>query len=140
MLYARHQVELARKGPDGTAQREHWKFAAEHGNEDARRKLQCPEFPEHLAHVWEWARDLHGRSGVGMTGLAPLSYQEIEAWQRLHGIALTSLEVDALIAVDAALMGAAPSEDGASEPAEPEPVRAWPTRKPGVTPVFAKDA
>jgi len=139
MLYARHHVECARKGPDGAAQRAHWELAAAQGNADARRKLEGPEFPDHLAHIWEWARDLHGRSGVGMAGAAPLSYQEIAAWQRLTGIVLEPIEVEALIAVDGALMGVALPEDETDASDEPEPAHAWPTRKPGVVPVFVKD-
>jgi len=83
-----------------------------------------------MAYIWEWVRELHGRSGVTMSGLAPLSHQEIEAWQRLHEIELTPLEVEALIAVDSALISAsAPEEAETEEASESPPPSRWPTRK-----------
>jgi hypothetical protein len=130
MSYAAHHVELARTGPDGAAQRATWELAAARGNADARRKLEGPDFPEHMAHLWEWVRDLHGRSGVGMAGLAPLSHQEIEAWQRLTGIVLEPLEVEALIALDGALSGAKIHDEGEAEDVTASaPTPAWPVKK-----------
>ena len=134
MDYARHQVELARPGPDGASQVATWELAAARGNEAARRKLEGPEFPEELAYIWEWARDLHGRSGAGMAGLAPLSYQTIDAWQKLTGTVLTPLEVEALISVDGALLSAGrPRAEGEAatqaEGSAGPPVPAWPAKK-----------
>jgi hypothetical protein len=76
----------------------------------------------------DWAKYLRGRSGVGMS-LAPLSHQEITAWQNLMQIEeLDPLEVYALLVLDAAI--------GDDEPEKEEPVKlvasaAWPQRKPG---------
>lgn len=132
MDYARHHVELARKGPDGASQRATWELAAQRGNEDARRKLQGPEFPEHMAHIWEWTQELHGRSGMGMAGLAPLSYQTIQAWQALTGVHLSPLEVEALIAVDGAMLNARLGEEpGDTQKVATGPVTpAWPRKGP----------
>ena len=111
-----------------------WELAAARGNEAARRKLDGPEFPEELAYVWEWARELHGRSGVGMAGIAPLSYQTIDAWQKLTGTMLTPLDVEALIAVDGALLSASrpkvewETSAPSGAPSGP-PVPTWPAKK-----------
>lgn len=67
----------------------------------------------------EWAYQLHGRSGVGMAGVVPVSYREIESWQRLMDIGhLEPHEVEALVLLDMALFEAYDREGRKEE--EPE--------------------
>jgi hypothetical protein len=88
-----------------------------------------PHCPEQVEHLVLWIHQLHGRSGVGMGGLAPLSYSEVEAWARLMDIKdLDPLEVEALVILDSAMLTD-------EEPVKDEPVilkdrPKWPTRKP----------
>lgn len=82
-----------------------------------------------LEYLVGWAYALHGRSGVGMAGVAPLGYTTIEAWSRLTGTQLEPYEVNALIALDAVLCS---PETGEEETVEEPPAErrqlAWPTR------------
>ena len=126
MDYARHQAECSKRADGGATQRDHWELAAAQGSTVARAKLEAPEFPEELAYMWDWTTELHGRSGVNMAGLNPLSYGTIDAWGRLTDRVLTPHEVEGLILLDAALR---PPDDVKSEPDEPAEVPAWPEPK-----------
>jgi hypothetical protein len=111
----------------GATAYDHWQIAARRGSEVAIARLTPPELPESVAYLWEWVMELHGRSGAHMAGLNPLNYATLESWMRLTGYTLDPLEVQALIALDAALL-----DRSEPEPDEPEPVirdDAWPTRK-----------
>lgn len=76
-----------------------------------------------------WAFRLVGRSGGGMEGLAPLSYQAVEAWARLMDVRLHPWEVDALMELDAAIRCPDPPADEEQERPKPAEAPAWPTRK-----------
>jgi hypothetical protein len=85
-----------------------------------------------VRYLVEWAFALYGRSGLGFSGAAPLSYQEVGEWSRLTDTPLESWEVEGLMALDAAIRDAQADED---EPKQDEPVvvprdDAWPTRAP----------
>ena len=139
-MFASHVVELNRVAPDGSKQRDHWEAGAVAGNADALAKLTAPEYPDCVDYLWKWALELHGRSGVSMSGLAPLTYEAITAWAVLRKVWLTPSEVKALIDIDTALCAGAGEKKAevAAADAEPTPQRAWPTRKPGVEPVLVR--
>jgi len=63
-----------------------------------------------LRYLWEWVRALHGRSGVGPAGLAPLSYETVAAWARLSGERPRPFEVEALMDLDAVLLSPGPEK------------------------------
>jgi len=63
-------------------------------------KLDGPPFPEELRYLHDWLLQLHGRSGLGFGGIAPLSHQEVEAWARLRDVAPEPHEVEALMVLD----------------------------------------
>ena len=140
-MFASHVVELNRAAPDGSKQRDHWEAGAAVGNVDALAKLTAPEYPDCVDYLWKWALELHGRSGVGMSGLAPLTYEAIKAWAVLRGMRLTPSEVKALIDIDTALCAGAGEKktEAAAADTAPAPQRAWPTRKPGVEPVLVRE-
>lgn len=93
-------------------------------------KLDSAPFPDVLAYLWEWVIALHGRSGVGMGGLAPLSYATIAAWAKLTGQRPLPYEVEALMALDAALLSKGEvAESVEAEEAEQVVTPAWPTKK-----------
>lgn len=140
-MFASHVVELNRAAPDGSKQRDHWEAGAAAGNADALAKLTAPEYADCVDYLWKWALELHGRSGVGMSGLAPLTYEAIMAWAALRGVQPTPSEVKALIDITDALnagSGERKSETTAAA-AEPAPQRPWPERKPGVVPVLVRE-
>jgi len=141
-MLASHVAELNRAAPDGTPQRDHWEASARGGNEAAIARLTPPEYPDCVEYLWRWALELHGRSGIGMSGLAPLTYEAIAAWAVLRNVRLTPSEVAALLAIDTALSASSVEKkktEATAADAEPPPQREWPKRKPGVVPVFVKD-
>ena len=77
----------------------------------------------------EWARSLHGRSGIGFGGVAPLSPVVLEAWRVAMDLGdLHPLEVEALMYLDAAMFDAGePEQEKVTLP--PYQRHAWPTRK-----------
>ncbi len=109
--YARWDAEMRRKGDDGTEARAHLESSARRGNPEAIAKLAGPEFPEDMEYLWAWTMETHGRSGVGMAGLAPLGYGTIADWSALTGNDPDPLEVEGMIAIDAALMAGARTGD-----------------------------
>ena len=125
----RYEVQLSRKAPDGSDQRAHWEAAARRGNQDAIDRLTEPPFPEELRYLWDWSRELAGRSGTtGMGDFAPLSFSTIVDWATLMDVQPTPLEVDALLLIDAAMRYR--GDDEPAEPVEKPPV-AWPEKKVG---------
>jgi hypothetical protein len=140
-VFASHVVELNRAASDGVRQQDHWEAAAARGNEAAIERLTPPDYPDCVQYLWGWAIELHGRSGVGMNGLAPLTYEAIMSWAVLKSKRPTPFEVDALMILDATLRTASgkDKEETRQESDEPLEERPWPTRKPGVEPQFVKE-
>lgn len=66
-------------------------------------QLRGPTVPASLAYLRDWLYQLVGRSGVGMSGAAPLSYGTVADWARLTGNEPTPDDIDALFFLDAAL-------------------------------------
>jgi hypothetical protein len=72
--------------------------------EDARAELIGPLAPPHTEHGWWLFLDLHTTRGVSMVGLLPITYQEIDAYQRLTRHRLTPLDVLLIREADAAFL------------------------------------
>lgn len=100
--------------------------AAKKGSENAQRELQQPEPPECMEYLADWAFALYGRSGASMEGLAPLSFQTVEAWGRLMGIEPDPLEVQALMVLDAVIRK--PETEEVAEAEVEEADTSWPSR------------
>lgn len=66
--------------------------------------MQGPEYPEALDYLLVWLTQVHGRSGAGMNGPAPLNPLVLESMARLKGWRVTSDEADALLTLDAVLL------------------------------------
>ena len=103
IAFCRHEAKLAQR-TDGVTLRAHLVARAAKGNAFAIRELDGPPFPAALTHLYEWANELHGRSGVGMGGIAPLTYTTLLDWCTLTGRAVAPHEVAALLALDSAMM------------------------------------
>ena len=65
-----------------------------------RSALDGPAVPLEFAHLLDWSRTLHGRSGIGMSGVAPLRPSEIVAWAHGSGHNPTPAEFEALLFLD----------------------------------------
>lgn len=128
MAYARWQVEAHQQVEGGGIALDHW-IAAAKRNETARAKLEGPAFPQRIGYLWDWTMQLHGRSGAHMSGLNPLSYTTIRDWAELTNQWPEPHEVNALIELDALLLGIAREPEPEPEPAKPQ--SAWPEKKNG---------
>lgn len=76
---------------------------ARKGNAGAIERLTPPDYPAAVEYLREWVMQLHGRSGVGMGGLSPLSYTTIADWSRLKRVDVLPHEVEAVIILDSIL-------------------------------------
>lgn len=127
--YARHEAILNMPDKDGLPARETYKAALKHGSREAAEMLEPREMPEGFEYLYDWSTQLIGRSGVGMSGLLPLSFTEIASWSILTGNTPTPDEVNALLALDSVMRH--PETKKKEEPEEQKmtPVAAWPVRK-----------
>ena len=78
--------------------------AAKKGSEAARAALDGPECPESLAYLLTWSRQLFGRSGVGMNGHSPLTWETLDAWARWTGNVPDREDVDALFVINSVML------------------------------------
>jgi hypothetical protein len=62
-----------------------------------------------LEYLYRAAIEMHGRSGVGMGGLMPVSFTTIADYSRLKDIQFRPHEVDAIVQLDSVLLY--PGED-----------------------------
>lgn len=128
-------ARLAQPTKDGSTNRAHLEAAARMGDAQAAADLDGPECPEEAEYLVRAVYELHGRSGVGPGGLAPLSYSELEAYCRLTGFDADALEVDGLMVLDRALLAPDAGWDdteATDEGPAPQQVEArapWPKRK-----------
>lgn len=99
----RHEAQMRHVGKDGTPQRAHLEAAAQRGHAGAQTALVGPPIPEALAYLWDWLFELDAARGVTMDGLAPLTYQDLDAWARLTDRHPEPHEVRALLYLDSVL-------------------------------------
>lgn len=67
----------------------------------AQEEVDGPPVPPALAYLLQWSWELHGRSGVSMDGLAPLSFTAVRDWAVLTEREIDPHEVQALLLLDA---------------------------------------
>lgn len=89
-------MQLSARLPDGATLREHLQ-ATPVGRADPRLRSRVPAAG---ALLWEAFAALH-------TGMARMQPSEVLAWQQLHGVRLSSWDVDTLFGMDAAALNAA---------------------------------
>ena len=71
-----------------------------------RAQLDGPECPREALYLLTWTFRLHGRSGVGMAGYAPLTEETLYRWSRRSGVAdLTDDESEVVFMLDRVLCG-----------------------------------
>jgi hypothetical protein len=127
--YAAHEARMSVPNEDGVTLRSMQEERARRGLPGAQEALDGPLFPTDLEYLYGYASELVGRSGHGMSGLAPVSNREIEAFERLHGITLEPFEVEAIYRLDGVMRNPPKEEEVKQESPKPVPVAAWPERK-----------
>lgn len=63
--------------------------------------------PLDAAHIWQWFTDLNGARSSGATSANPISFSEIDAYLRLHGIKPWGWEIVLLRQIDAVALSPA---------------------------------
>lgn len=89
-------MQLLARQPDGSTLRDHLVAA---NADDERLARPCPKAG---ASLWAAFVDLSGSRPAGMNGMAAIPPTEIDAWCRLHGVRLSSWEVETLQMMDRA--------------------------------------
>ena len=89
--------------------RESYKQVLESANKDspsyqsALEKLENePSVPFCAEHLWNWFWELHSTRSAGMNGPDPISYLEIDAWEKKTGKIVHPFEVKIIKDLDAA--------------------------------------
>lgn len=67
---------------------------------------EAPALPDGCGPLWRDFMELHNARAWGMGGPMPISFVEIDAWQRVRGVRLAAWEIAAVKAGDAAYMRA----------------------------------
>ena len=132
MLAMAHETRLDRRDAEsGTTLRAVLTAKAAKGDQQAAADLEPPAYPETLGYLRDWTAELVGRSGVGMDGFAPLSWECLDAWARRMDHEPTADECWALMRLDLAMRK--PDDVLAAEAPADEPkvavVPAWPSKK-----------
>ena len=98
-------MRLAQRQPDGSSLREHL-LAAQAASGRADEQL-AETVPPECAALWGAFVDLSSARPQGLGGAGAMPPSELLAWQHLHGVALTSWEIDTLAAMDRAALAVA---------------------------------
>jgi hypothetical protein len=64
------------------------------------------EIPLIAGHIWEWFWRLAARRTESGMGIQPISFSEVKAWMELSDTEVRSHEIDMLLAIDDAYVGA----------------------------------
>lgn len=88
---------------DGVPYRKHLEMAAKRGFAPAIKELEGPYVPAYMEYIWGYFITLDRNRGEGMSGAQPITYEQIDAWNRLLDIQVKPYEVEALILLDLAL-------------------------------------
>ena len=99
----RAQTALYAPQPDGSTLAEFGASIQEQTGSWPEDIPEPPDIPPALEHLWAWFWQLRTANPSAGFGPAPLSFGEMDAWQRVTGNRLEPWHVDTLLAMDAAL-------------------------------------
>ena len=67
-------------------------------------ELDLPELPESIRGLWDVFLELHMARTPGAMGMGPLTYHDLDAYQRVTSLELTPWEVQTILCVDRAAL------------------------------------
>lgn len=97
--YGKHHFGLSRPTADGHSISAHLAAAARQGAK-VGKVAKPPPKPPGLDYLWQAFQALHSTRPVGFAGPLPITFGEIDAWQRVSGFLLLPWEVEALKQLD----------------------------------------
>jgi hypothetical protein len=105
VAFAAHEFELAvPQQPDGLPLKEHLMAVwAQTGREPAML-ANAPAMPKGCARLWADFLELSHVRGSTQAGPMPITWADIDAWQRVRGVRLEAWEVDAIRKTDLAFL------------------------------------
>ncbi len=106
-----HEARLRELDKNGNSVREHFQKAIDMGREEYVAKLEGPPFPDALTYLYGWLLELDSARDVGMNGLKPFTYQQIDAWSRMTDRHPEPHEVAALLYLGRVFLYPPPDED-----------------------------
>lgn len=83
------------------------------GRVDAQLAESLRPLPAGVAPLWDVFAALSATRVPAADGMGPITCVEMEAWQRLHGVALTPWEAETLLAMDRAARSVPPPKAAA---------------------------
>ena len=120
--YARHQFELDRRLADGTTHRQSLESAERQTGKRSAR-LDGPDLPDGVAHVWSWFLELNAGRQLGGFGPSRISYVDITAWCALTRREILPSEVTAILLIDQEWLVSRQDETKRSKPKTDAPPR-----------------
>ena len=99
MDYARHEYRLNKRESDGQSLRDHLE-AVERQTGIRPEELDGPDFPSLMSYVWSAFLSLSSSRNPALSGVAPITYEQIKAWTQVTGNPLSPREVDAIKRLD----------------------------------------
>jgi hypothetical protein len=93
---------LAVPQKDGRTYRETIEPLARRGHAGSIQELEDKPLPDVLEYLWRWFLQLDAMREPSMSGLAPITPKNLEAWRELYEIRTKPYEIDAIVRIDQA--------------------------------------
>jgi hypothetical protein len=107
--FAKAEFALGVRQEDGYTLRDHYK-AAWRASGKKPEELKVPKMPTLVKYLWDYFLELHNRRTNYGWGHVPLSFAEIDAWERKTRRSLDPWELEALLEIDAAYLASIPKK------------------------------
>lgn len=101
--FGKREFELDAPQEDGSRLRDHAQSILK-ATGQMPEEYQSLKPPEAVIHCWHWFIELNRTRASNGFGQNPISYTEIVSWSQLTGVDPEPLEVQAIMALDAAYM------------------------------------
>ena len=103
--FARSEFELDQPDEQGVSKRATLLDVERQTGETPKALLEARQQPEGTEFVWQVFNELSMTRGIGMAGAQPITYLELDAYQRVSGLTLTAFELQAIRELDITFLG-----------------------------------
>ena len=99
MAYAEKSFELSKPDDKGVSLKSHLE-TAERQTGVRPEELNLPEFPELLINVWRIFIDLSNSRNQGFSGVTPITFEQMKAYNEIMGNTIGPAEVNVIKKLD----------------------------------------